>query len=607
MCLYDKCLTYFAILERNKIYGMAIQLKIKAEDIFPFLKWKNEVNRDTLQADFLAGLTGAVIVLPQGVAFAMIAGLPPIYGLYTAMVAPVIAGLFGSSKHLVSGPNTPISLIVFAAVSKFAMPMTDTFIGMAFVLAFIAGIIQLVMGIGRLGSLVSFVSHTVIVGFTTGAATLILTSQAKNFLGITVAANATFLDTWLRVVDQIDDTNWYVFAVAITTLFVAIMTKKLAPRLPHMLVAMIFGSILAAYLGGEYVGIKFVGAIPSALPTPSVPPLSYSNIQKLMPNAVAVALMGLIQSIAIGRSIAQKSKQRIDANQEFIGQGLSNIVGSFFSCFASSGSFTRSGINYESGAKTPLTAVFSAFFLMNIVLFIAPYAVYLPLPSIAAVIILVAWGLIDFDYMRHVRMASKRDNAVGIATFLSTLFLDLEFAIFVGVIMSLFFFLQGTSHPHIAVMAPDQDHPRRQLINTNRKRGLKECPQLKIVRLDGSLFFGSIEHIASFFQKIRDDESNKYALLLANGINRIDFDGAEWLAEESKAWKERGGGLYIAGLKVIAQDVLIDGGFLEVIGEEYFYVSKTDAIALIYEKLDPSVCKTCTARVFHECDASCRI
>ena len=370
---------------------------------------------------------------------------------------------------------------------------------------------------------------------------------------------------------------------------------------------MIVGSLLAALLGGEAVGIRFVGELPSALPTPSVPAFSYTNIQKLVPNAVAIALMGLIQSIAIGRSIAVKSKQRIDANQEFIGQGLSNMIGSFFSCFASSGSFTRSGINYDAGAKTPLTSVFAAVTLIGIVLFVAPLAAYLPMPAVAGVIVIVGWSLIDFNYIRHVQKASRRDNIVGIITTLATLFLDLEFAIYIGVILSLFFFLQGTSHPHIATMAPDPDHPRRQLTYIIRKKSVKECPQLKIVRIDGSLFFGSIEHIAAFFQQIRDEESSQYMLLLANGINRIDFDGAEWLAEEAKAWQNRGGALYIAGLKVIAQDVLIDGGFLEEIGEEFFFVSKTDAISVIYEKLDPSVCRACTARVFHECNNSCLI
>ena len=586
---------------------MALQFKITTKNIFPFLNWKNEVNRESLKADFWAGLTGAVIVLPQGVAFAMIAGLPPIYGLYTAMVSPVIAALFGSSKHLVSGPNTPLSLIVFSGISKFAEPTTDAFIQLTLIMTFIAGTIQLLMGLVRFGSLVSFVSHTVIVGFTAGAAMLIMTSQMKNFLGIQVPANASFMDTYLVVFQNFSQTNWYVAAVAVGTLLTAILSKKIAPKLPHLLVAMIVGSLLAALLGGEAVGIRFVGELPSALPTPSVPAFSYTNIQKLVPNAVAIALMGLIQSIAIGRSIAVKSKQRIDANQEFIGQGLSNMIGSFFSCFASSGSFTRSGINYDAGAKTPLTSVFAAVTLIGIVLFVAPLAAYLPMPAVAGVIVIVGWSLIDFNYIRHVQKASRRDNIVGIITTLATLFLDLEFAIYIGVILSLFFFLQGTSHPHIATMAPDPDHPRRQLTYIIRKKSVKECPQLKIVRIDGSLFFGSIEHITAFFQQIRDEESSQYMLLLANGINRIDFDGAEWLAEEAKAWQNRGGALYIAGLKVIAQDVLIDGGFLEEIGEEFFFVSKTDAISVIYEKLDPSVCRACTARVFHECNNSCLI
>lgn len=586
---------------------MLRQLKMTTKYVFPFLNWKNDITQETLKADFLAGLTGAIIVLPQGVAFAMIAGLPPIYGLYTAMVTPIVAALFGSSKHLISGPTTPVSLIVFAAVSKMAEPMSEQFIQLTLVITFVAGLIQLVMGIGRLGMLVNFVSHTVITGFTAGAATLIITSQAKNFLGIQVPGNASFLDTWFAVVEHIKETNWYFLAIALSTLIVSMVSKKLAPKLPNMFVAMVFGSILAVLMGGESVGIKFVGALPSALPKLSVPPLSYSSIQKLMPNAVAVALMSLIQTMAIARSISLKSKQRIDANQEFIGQGLSNIIGSFFSCYAGSGSFTRSGINYTAGAKTPMAAIFASILLMIIVVFIAPLAAYLPLPAVAGVIVLVGWDLIDFHYMRHVQKASKRDNIVGIATFVSTLFLDLEFAIFIGVMMSLFFFLMGTSHPHIAVMAPDEEHPRRQLTHIIRKKGMKQCPQLKIVRIDGSLFFGSIEHIASFFENVRAEEPAKYMLLLANGINRIDFDGAEWLAEESKAWRERGGALYIAGLKMIAQDVLIDGGFLEEIGEEYFYISKTDAIGLIYQKLDPSVCRGCTARVFQECNDTCLV
>ena len=235
---------------------MLPQLKITPQAIFPFLKWKNEVTQESLIDDFYAGLTGAIIVLPQGVAFAMIAGLPPVYGLYTAMVTPIIAALFGSSKHLISGPTTPISLIVFAAVSKMAEPMTESFIQLTLVITFVAGVIQLVMGIARLGTLVNFVSHTVITGFTAGAATLIITSQAKNFLGIQLPSNASFLNTWLAVLEHIKETNWYFLAIALSTLIASILSKKFAPKLPNMFVAMVFGSILAVLLGGEMVRVS---------------------------------------------------------------------------------------------------------------------------------------------------------------------------------------------------------------------------------------------------------------------------------------------------------------------------------------------------------------
>jgi SulP family sulfate permease len=575
--------------------------------VFPFLIWKDEVNRETLRADFFAGLTGAIIVLPQGVAFAMIAGLPPIYGLYTAMVTPIIAALFGSSKHLISGPTTPISLIVFAAVSKFAEPTTEGFIELTLVMTFIAGLIQLALGIGRLGSLVNFVSHSVVVGFTAGAAILIMTSQLKNILGVSLPANAHFLETCLAVLHRVDETNLYVLGVAAVTILTAIFIKTTMPRLPHMLFAMVVGSLMAIYMGGELVGIQFIQPLNSALPTLSAPALTYGNIQKMMPNAIAIALLSLVEAVAIARSIAAKSKQRLDASQEFIGQGLSNVVGSFFSCYAGSGSFTRSGVNYESGAKTPMAAIFAATLLMLIVLFVAPLAAYLPMPAMAGVIVLVGWGLIDFDYIRHVQKASKRDNFVGFSTCVATLFLELEFAIYIGVMLSLFFYLRSTSKPHIAVMTPDHEHPRRQLTYIIRKEGLKECPQMKILRIDGSLFFGAVEHIASYFRKLREESDVKYLLLLANGINEVDMDGAEWLAEEAKTWRERGGGMYIAGLKIIAQDVIKDGGFVEEIGEGYFFGSKTDAIAAMYQRLDPSVCRVCTARVFDECVADERI
>jgi sulfate permease, SulP family len=576
---------------------------VSLEMIFPFLSWRDEVNRNTLKADFFAGLTGAIIVIPQAVAFSIIAGLPVLTGLYTAIITPIIAALFGSSRHLISGPTTAISLVIFAALSRFAEPNTANYIEMAFVVTFMAGIIQLLFGLGRLGMLINFVSHTVIIGFTASAAVLIITGQLKNILGIPVKQGLSFTETCKVLIRDIESTNFHVLSLALITLIVGLLVKKYYPKAPNLFIAMLVGMAVAALMvkGGEPHGIKFVGALPSELPSFNLPSFNIENIRKLMPNAFAIALLGLIEATAIARSIALKSGQRIDGNQEFIGQGLSNIIGSFFSCYAGTGSFARSGANYESGAKTPLSAVFAALILTVFVLFLAPVAAYLPIPAMASLIIMVGWRLIDFHHIREISKASKREIIIFLATLVAALFSELELAVYAGVILSLFFYIREASKPHIAVMAPDFDHPRRQLTNIGRKDGLKECPQLKIIRIDGALFFGAMDHISSFVQQVRAESDDKYLLILANGINYIDLDGAEWLVQEAKAWRERGGSMYIAGLKIIAQDVLRDGDFVPMIGKECFFVSKTDAIGAIYKLLDAEICQKCKVRAFNEC------
>lgn len=568
---------------------------------FPFLAWKDELkNRDTLKADFMAGIVGAIIVLPQGIAFAMIAGLPPVYGLYTAMITPIVAGLFGSSRHLVSGPTTPISLVVFAAVSQMATPETPDYIAKVLLLTFMAGVIQFAMGLGRLGRYISFVSHTVVVGFTAGAAMLIITNQLKGVLGVPIESRASFIEIWAQTVDHIKYINWHIFAVALYTLFSAVYIRRHFPKLPHLLIGLIFGTALAWGIGGPGVGLPFVSEIPRQLPSISLPGFSPGNFHGLLGDAFAIALLGLIEAVAIGRAIAVKSGQQVVANQEFIGQGLSNIVGSFFSCYAGSGSFTRSGVNYEAGAKTPMAAIFAALLVLVIVLALGPYARFLPAPALAGLILLIGWGLIDFKHIREIRKASKQDNLILGATFFATLFAELEFAVYIGVLLSLFFFLKQTSHPNIAEMAPDSEHHRHQFINVIRK-SVPQCPQLKIIRIDGHLYFGAIDHISAVLREMRKGPE-KHLLIMANGVNYVDLDGAEWLAREAAFWRKKGGGMYIIRLKIIAQDVMESGGFMDEIGRENFFMSKTDALAAIYKKLDRDICRACPYRVFLECE-----
>jgi len=569
------------------------------DSILPFLNWFRLIAPGSIKADFIAGLTGAVIVLPQGVAFATIAGLPPEYGLYTAMVTPIVAALFGSSHHLVSGPTTAISIVVFSAVSHHAEAGTPEFVTMALTLTFIAGVYQLAFGIARLGVLVNFVSHTVVIGFTAGAAILIATSQMKHITGIYVPKGESFLHTWADLVRDINTVDWYLLLIAMVTLVVAVISKKLMPKLPNLLVGMIAGSMLAVYFSDFTDGIKLVGEIPAQLPPLSSPEFSFQTIRMLAPEAFAVALLGLIEAVSISRAVATRSNQRIDASQEFIGQGLSNMVGSFFSSYAGSGSFTRSGLNYEAGAQTPLSAIFAAIFLMLIVLLVAPLTAYLPIAAMGGVILLVAYNLIDFHHIRQVLKFSKSEAAILLTTFFATLFLELEFAIYLGVLLSLVLFLAKTSTPRIPTMSIDTLGERK-LINV-RKKPVAECPQLKIIRIDMSIYFGSISHIQKRLARIADYEKIYHILIVASGINFIDLAGAEALVSENNRLKKHNGGLYFVGLKSSVYEFAARSCFIQRIGNDHFYDSKSQAIRSLYRRLDRSICSTCEAKIFFEC------
>ena len=565
----------------------------------PFLRWWPRINRETLKADLIAGFTGAVIVLPQGVAFALIAGLPPVYGLYTAMVPPIIAALFGSSRHLISGPTTAISIVVFATVTKFAEPGSAKFIGMALTLTFLAGVYQFVLGLARMGALVNFVSHSVVVGFTAGAAILIATSQLKHFLGIDIPAGESFLHTWQDIFRQFHEINPYVTAIAAVTLIAGILFMRFKPRLPGMLFAMIIGSLLAALLAYETKGIKLVGELPAQLPPFSMPDFSLKSLKLLGSGALAIAMLGLVEAVSIAKSVALKSGQRVDGNQEFIGQGLANIVGSFFSSYASSGSFTRSGINYTAGAVTPMAGIFAAIALALIVLIIAPLAAHLPIAAMAGILLIVAYRLIDFHHIANILRTSKREAAVLLTTFLATLFVELEFAIYVGVMLSLIIYLMRTSRPDIVVRTPDPQSPGRHLVTDPK---LPECPQLKIVRVDGSLFFGAVDHVQGEFQRFQEEyPGQKHLLIIGNGINFVDIAGAEMLAQEAKRRQNLGGELYLSKVKEEACRILKRGGFVDRLGDEHIFVTKADAIQTIFKRLDHSICERCDKRIFLEC------
>jgi sulfate permease, SulP family len=577
----------------------------RLQPFFPFLRWWPTITPAVLRADLIAGIIGALIVLPQGVAFATLAGMPPQYGLYAAMVPAVIAGLWGSSRHLVSGPTNAISLVVFATVSQLAEPGTPHYVSEVLTLAFMVGVMQLSMGLFKLGTLVNFISHTVVVGFTAGAALLIIASQVKNFFGLPIPRGVSFFETLQQFALLFGEIKPWVVTVGLVTLASGLLAKRLIPKVPYMIVAMVAGSVAgvlinAKFGGTDVTGIKTLGALSGGLPELSTPDFKLDTLRQLLGAAIAVTVLGLTEAVSIARSIATKSGQRIDGNQEFIGQGLSNIIGSFFSAYPSSGSFNRSGVNYEAGAQTPLAAVLSAGALILILMLVAPLAAYLPIAAMAGILFLVAWGLIDFHHIGEIWKVSRSEGAVLAATFISTLVLHLEFAVLVGIILSLMLYLSRTARPGLRSLVPNPKHPQRRLME--REVGSPECPQLKLLRIDGSLYFGAVTHVAEFFHYLAERQvGQKHLLLVANHINFVDVAGADVVATEAARRRKLGGGLYFQALRGDAQDTLGNPVYSDRLGPVINFPRKTMAIAALVAKLDGNVCAGCKARIFSEC------
>ncbi len=571
--------------------------------VLPFLRWWPLITRGTLKDDLLAGFTGALIVLPQGVAFATIAGLPPQYGLYAAMVPAIVAALFGSSWHLVSGPTTAISIALFGAMHHLAEPGTPQYVGLVLTLTLQVGIFQLALGLARMGAVVNFISHTVVIGFTTGAAVLIAASQIRSFFGIDIPRGVPFYEILHLFFVQIDRINPWVAGVGVITLFAGMLTRRYWNKFPYMIAAMLAGGAVAYLLntliGQAETGIKTVGALPAGLPPFSLPDFSFTALKKTFGPALVITMLALTEAVSIARAIAVRSEQRIDGNQEFIGQGLSNIVGAFFSGYASSGSFNRSGVNYEAGARTPLATVFASIFLVLVLLVVAPLAAYLPNAAMAGILFLVAWGLIDFHHIASIWKTSRSESAILWVTVIGTL-MDLEAGIVAGVLLSLLLYLNRTSRPSIEPLVPVVDASGYHFTNA---RGKPECPQLRIVRINGSAYFGAVDHIQNTLQQIdADNPRQKSVLIVSLGMNFIDVAGAEMFAQEARRRRRMGGGLYFYRIKPAAYELLRQGNYVSVIGEGAFFPLRTKPTEALYWALDPNVCRSCTTRIFENCN-----
>lgn len=563
--------------------------------------WTHSISRETIRADAIAGLTGATLVLPQGVAFAAIAGLPPQYGFYTAMIVPVIAALTGSSWHAVSGPTTAISVMVFASLSGRFVPGSPEFITAAIVLTLLVGLIQIALGLARLGGLVDFVSHSVMTGFVAGAAILIGLTQFKHVLGLDLPASDHVAELVQTALAQIGDADWRTILIAALALSTGAAVRLWQQHLPNYLFALLVASIASLLLGGESAGIATVGALNEIIPAFAVPEISFGLLRDLGNPALAIALVGLLEAISVSRAIAIRSGQMLEGNREFLGQGLSNAIGSMFQCYPGSASFTRSGVNYDAGARTPMSAIFAAIFLFLILLVIAPVFAVVPIAGMAGVILLVAWRLIDFKEIRHLVTSSSRESVIAGVTFLSVLFIGLEPAIYAGVLLSLAFFLQSAARPFLGQGAPDPNSPRRVFKNA-ASNNLPECPQLMVARLDGPLFFGSVEFLRRELRRLEQERSSqKHMLFIVKGNGDIDLAGADLLLEEATRRQRRGGSLHLQVKTPKTLEKLARYKVIRGLSKDRIHLSKGDAIAAIVPTLDPRICAQCSSKIFLEC------
>ena len=397
------------------------------------------------------------------------------------------------------------------------------------------------------------------------------------------------------------ESSWRPAVVGIVTVVTAIAVKRYARPVPNMIAAMVVSSLAAYFMNLAKPGsVATVGALPSSLPPLSAPSFSLEVWGQLGQITLVMTLFALTEAISISRALALRTGQHIDANQEFIGQGLSNIAGAFFSGYVATGSFNRSALNYQVGARTPVAAILAGLFLMVIVVLVAPLAKFLPKATMAGILFIVAYGLWDGHHIKQILRTSLSDSAVLVITFLSALLLELDKAIFLGVLVSLLLYLRQTSNPQIHIRVPDPEMANRKFTDT--RPGLPECKQMRLIRIDGSLFFGAVNTFQETLRRYEEtDPLCKHLLIVMQGVNFIDVAGAEALVAMAKRFRARGGGIYLIRPKEQVVELLERGQYMDGIGRENVFFSKTPALKAAYSRLNYDVCKDCGLRVYLEC------
>ena len=547
--------------------------------IIPILEWLPNYNRSLFKGDLVAGITVGIVLIPQGIAYALIAGLPPIYGLYCALVPQLMYAIFGSSRQVAIGPVAMDSLIVATGVSTLALAGSDSYISIAILLALMVGAIQFIMGVFRLGFIVNFLSKPVITGFTSAVALIIGFNQFRNLFGVDFVQSDQLQyvveDVWL----QISTLNYHTTIIGLISVVVILIFRKINKKIPNALIVVVFGIIIMKYFGESFIDVSIVKDIPSGLPSFGIPEFDIDLLRELLPIAFTLVMVGYLETISIGKSLeAKQDEYRIRPNQELIALGLSNMVGSLFKAFPTTSGFSRSAINQESGAKTGMAALISVTMVVITLLFLTPLFYHLPKTVLAAIIIVAVFGLVNFKEAAFLWKANLLDFWLMLATFLGTLLLGIEFGIIVGVGLSLIVLIYRTSRPYVAELGkvPNSDFYR----NRSRFEEVIIEDDILIFRFDAQIFYANSSYFRDKLDEMAIEKGAALKLIVidAESINRVDSTGVEMLKERVKFYKKKGIVISLAGVKGPVRDDLFRSGILSIIDVNHFFMRANDAV-----------------------------
>ena len=554
------------------------------KEYFPIFEWFPKLSKKSVQNDLIAGLTVGVMLVPQGMAYALLAGLPPVFGLYAALVPQIIYAMMGTSRQLSVGPVAMDSLLVASGLAALDLSGIDEYLSMAIFLAFFMGLIQIILGLLRMGFLVNFLSKPVISGFTSAAAIIIGLSQLKYLLGISFESSNKIHLIIFEVFEKVSQIHFITLLIGLTGIILLVFIKKLNPSIPGALIVVIASSFLIKYFGDE-LGVSIVGLVPEGLPSFRFPEIEISNISKILPLALTLSLIAFMEAISVAKAIEEKKDYSIKPNQELIALGTSNIIGSLFQSYPTTGGFSRTAVNDQAGAKTGLASIISALVVGLTLLFLTPLFYYLPNTILASIIMVAVFNLIDFKTPRKLLKSSKSEFYVLLFTFFITLFIGIKEGIILGVLISLLLLVYRSTQPHVAVLGKIRGTNYFKDVDRFNDE-IETYENLLLVRFDEQIYFGNCQFFKEqLFERIDQKKGKLNVVILSSGgINYIDSSGMKILNEIISILKSKNIRFYMAGAIGPVMDSLFKSGVAKAIGGHHFFANTQQAFLYFLNK-----------------------